>query len=278
MDTVEQKIHPLHTACKECVFAVYGDKTQTGCRLGRLEKYRERGQVVEAMDNDLEFEIVNGTSCHFYRDRRTDWAGQYADDPAGRARQEVTLRFDCVVVLGHCSSLEELGKTLDGLRGQVLRPVGVYVVHNNDAFGIAAAHAFMVKNGHGLNWTLTDVIRRDNNGERLRQQDCVDEVFGKFRGHFYVVVPPGHQLPETFLLNVDRAVNDEMERFGVLLPTAEVPVMLVQHSFHRSFDGNVPGYAEDETTKWHFGDLVDKASYFAAAHPNFAKSVTCYHS
>ena len=33
----------LTTSCKECVFAEYEEKTQTGCKTGRLDKYREKG-------------------------------------------------------------------------------------------------------------------------------------------------------------------------------------------------------------------------------------------
>ena len=39
----------VHTACKNCMFAVYEDNTQTGCYINRLEKYSD---VLECYDEE----------------------------------------------------------------------------------------------------------------------------------------------------------------------------------------------------------------------------------
>lgn len=62
-------IHPLHTACKKCVFAKYTDKTQIGCGLDYLDIYKNRGvEILEAYDSDLEFFVVNEKKCPGYRE------------------------------------------------------------------------------------------------------------------------------------------------------------------------------------------------------------------
>ena len=44
----------LTSSCKDCVFAVYIGKTQTECKLGRVEKFREKGvDIIEAEDLDV---------------------------------------------------------------------------------------------------------------------------------------------------------------------------------------------------------------------------------
>lgn len=275
------EIHPLHQACRDCIFAKYDGKTQVGCQLGRLEVYRERGQVVEAYDNDLEFDVVNGTACHFFRDRNSAWAKKFADTPATQARKEVTMRIEVIVILQDGDTIEKLKNTIESVKSQELQPTAVYVIHNADALNIGDVHVFLVKNALGLNWTLTDICKRAPIGGRISWGECVDEIFSKLHGHFYVLVTPGQALPSAFLLNIDRAINDNMDRFSVLLydlPHAQVGV--VQHGFHQAFDGNKPGYAEDFRTtppaQVEFRNVYDKAKFFADAwsEPNLVRKVT----
>lgn len=64
-----QEISIIHTPCKSCVFAIYDNKTQTGCHLGLIDKYKQRNiEVLEAYDNDLEFFIINKKKCFGYRE------------------------------------------------------------------------------------------------------------------------------------------------------------------------------------------------------------------
>lgn len=64
-----QEISIIHTPCKNCVFAIYEDKTQTGCHLDLVQKYKDRGvEILEAYDNDLEFFILNKKKCFGYRE------------------------------------------------------------------------------------------------------------------------------------------------------------------------------------------------------------------
>ena len=42
----------LETSCKECVFAIYNNETQTGCKHERVGKFRDRDELIEAYDDD----------------------------------------------------------------------------------------------------------------------------------------------------------------------------------------------------------------------------------
>ena len=59
------------TSCKDCKFAIYEDKTQTGCEAGRAEAYMEKGMGFEAYDKDKEFYVIN-TLCSYKVDKRYD--------------------------------------------------------------------------------------------------------------------------------------------------------------------------------------------------------------
>lgn len=63
------EISIIHTPCKNCAFAIYDNKTQTGCHLDYINKYKNIGaEVLEAYDNDLDFFIINNKKCIGYRE------------------------------------------------------------------------------------------------------------------------------------------------------------------------------------------------------------------
>jgi cellulose synthase/poly-beta-1,6-N-acetylglucosamine synthase-like glycosyltransferase len=59
------------TSCKDCKFAIYQGKTQTGCEAGRVETYMENGLAFEAYDKDKEFYVVN-TLCSYKIEKKYD--------------------------------------------------------------------------------------------------------------------------------------------------------------------------------------------------------------
>lgn len=61
-------IDPIHSCCKNCVFAIYDNNTQTGCYTEYLDKYKNITDIVEAYDDDKEFYIINKKKCLGYRE------------------------------------------------------------------------------------------------------------------------------------------------------------------------------------------------------------------
>lgn len=68
----------LSTSCRDCVFAVYEGNAQTGCRLGRLEKYQERGVILERQYDVDQEELARmfreEEAAQSYLDRRQELA------------------------------------------------------------------------------------------------------------------------------------------------------------------------------------------------------------
>lgn len=270
------ELHVIHTPCKECVFAEYGQSGTTatqgdnGCELGRLKKYREQGtEIVGAYDEDCEFNIINGRQCPAYRDRRSEWAKHVpAQNRAAAVRAEMTIRTDILVYLDD-GDLGALGKTFDSLRQLVLKPSSVTVVNNQGKLNPGRVIAALNKAGQGLNWQLVDIREKRNDGTRVDIDRAVDIAAAKLKGHFYAVVPAGEEVSHTLTLDLDRAVVDDMGRFVVVLPTKPGEHLLVSLGFHNApmVNGNkaVPVQALDET--WEGDSLlhnvVEKALYLA---------------
>lgn len=65
------QITPIHTSCKNCVFAIYDGITQKDCGLRYLSKYREKDiEILEAYDEQKEFYVINNKKCIGYRENK----------------------------------------------------------------------------------------------------------------------------------------------------------------------------------------------------------------
>lgn len=78
MSEAENIIDRIHTSCKDCVFAVYENQTQTNCSMGMIDKYKSKNcEIIEAYDEDKEFYIINSRKC--INHRKESWFKQFED-------------------------------------------------------------------------------------------------------------------------------------------------------------------------------------------------------
>ena len=76
MSETERVIDSIHTSCKDCVFAIYEDQTQTDCSMGMIEQYKAKNcEIIEAYDDDKEFYIINKRKC--INHRKESWFKQF---------------------------------------------------------------------------------------------------------------------------------------------------------------------------------------------------------
>ena len=95
------------TSCKECVFAKFEEGTQTSCLTGRLDKFLELDNVVEAYDNDKEFYVITRVCGGF---RTQEWSDRLLDSHEHRINQlelETGLKFSVMIDI---DELTEEGK------------------------------------------------------------------------------------------------------------------------------------------------------------------------
>jgi hypothetical protein len=282
----EKKVefHVVNTSCRDCVFAEFKDPdpkrswTQTGCELGRLDKFREQGtDVVEAYNGQDEFFVVNGRACTAFRSIKSDWYHNVPpDNQAAAVRAELTVRVDVLVpVMYDGPNLERLTDTLVSLKRQKVKPSSVVVLNNADGVKTSSLIVFLRKAAEGLNWTVTEVKERKPDGSRQNVDRVVDLVAGNLKGHFYTLLSPGDTLPETFTEDLDKAVVDDMARFVALTPNKDGVGQTVALGFHRApmVNGNkgIPAASLDEDYDERNGyatilltSALQKAQYIAA--------------
>lgn len=57
-------------SCKKCHYAIWDGDTQVGCQMGRTKKFEERGELIEAKDDDKNFYLIN-RHCNAYNEWTT---------------------------------------------------------------------------------------------------------------------------------------------------------------------------------------------------------------
>lgn len=254
------EVNKVCTSCKHCVFAVNRDvngrPTQEDCRLGRVETFGRRGELVEAYDEDADFYVVDGRNCAAYRDVRSDWARR-TPQPEEAVRRELTLRAAAVVLVGD-ASVEDVLATARSLNAQLLPPAEVFFVRSRGESPYRLHLALREACAPHLTWRMVSLYEPD-----ASDGFCVDEAVAQTRlSQWYGVFRAGFVVPDSYFLDIDRALNERLERFCVLLPVASGDGLFVSVAAHRHplVSGNRPWTGEDGRT---LSTLVDKLAHDA---------------
>lgn len=142
-----------HCSCKNCIFAEFKEKTQTGCRLGMLDKYRNHGiKVEECFDEDSEFFVIPNKTCMSKRNKGWKFHDDNLEAQLVQINEEIKPRFHVIVIP---ETIEQLENIIIGLIEQSEIPSFVTIINkcNLDPLNIIP----MVSES-GLNWELDNVI------------------------------------------------------------------------------------------------------------------------
>lgn len=236
-------IHPIHQSCLGCFFAEVEDKTQTGCRLGRLEVFGEQGRVLSAYDADgNEFEIINGRLCNAYR---PEWWGEQLSYKLQfeEIRNEIQVRPTVIVLIGGDLDYLKLESSIQSLLDQTKAPEELLFVNcQNDipTRSLLGGIATFIRDE--VAWRLVDALPNER-GVRPQAGAAINEAFSKIKTPFYCVVETGGTLPRNFIEQLDATLNERLEQVVVVAPYAGQGLtgLVVQTSFHKN--RNVGGFA-----------------------------------
>jgi hypothetical protein len=278
----------VDTHCKGCVFAEYehvfdngqlppdggppGFSNQTGCRLGRIERFRETGAEVVPLetpdDRDVSLAVL-GRFCNGKRD--AEWAARQTINLEVAAWSEVYVRPDVVIPFGPGKTLDDLSLSLHSVTD---RGAGsIHVVHNNPDVQYGKVRQLLADqfNGSSQVWFTTFVLK-----DALRSSDyaAADLAFKKITSLFYLCLPAGEEMPPGLVGWLDEQLNHRMKRMSLVHP-AQGNWYLAQTGLHKSFDGNEPcddlevevgveGTAvEPQTVEVHLPNLPAKIQFYA---------------
>lgn len=230
----------VHTACKNCVFAEYDGATQIGCEVGRLEKYIEISpeDVLECYDDEKEFCVINNKFCLYYRSDR--WGAKQTvpkDEWSSLIRNQMKIMYHAIILGKENSTLEDFHTSIDSLAKQSIKPRLVTAILRNikDVRGSAVRDIFTNYREEIIEWRIENTV---NLG--LEPLDYVDIAIDGTKQKvysFYSVMDAGYKLSEGFSDELDRAINDDLLSFHMLLG----PVKVVPKKIHLNYNGNSYG-------------------------------------
>lgn len=233
----EPKLLPTHTLCRGCKFAVLEGNTQTGCELGRTEKFREQGCLIGGYDDNCEFDVVNGRICNAYRPLH--WNGDI--------HKEIEVKTTIVVVL--CD--EGVETICEDIKGLELEPIQVLFANVEGLKPFELNYKLMKLLGSAVTWRIVDFVNQPDNLDKL-----LELIYSQCKGTFFSVFTTLDRIHPKFTVDINKAINEDLDRFVLL----EGDVGL---TFHTKFFRNVTKMVDEEGSS--FKSHVAAIKHYAAA-------------
>jgi len=221
----------IRTLCKNCVFATHEGNIQTGCELGRLEKYKLLGCVVDAQDVETGKKsfVIDNRYCLACRNE--EWGNKIDEEKWVEAvHEEMLLQFQAIVF--HDKGEMELKKTVNSLVKQKFLPEKIVIITKpNCPYPPEKLVEYM--DSLGVEWKIQNVLH-----PKMKDGQCIDIVQNINPKQYYVVFYAGFLVPQGFFGEINYAVNELMLQFAMLSPNSSGNGMVVSSVIHKYYDGN----------------------------------------
>ncbi len=212
------------TSCKECKFAIYDGKTQTGCEFDLFDKYRKAGiEVLEAYDEDLEFNVIDRI-CVYSRHISSKTTKE-------QVLEQVKVKYQVIISLND-NDIDKFSICLDSILNQKIQPVHVTILK---PYGIDVEPFKYTKMlmRSGLQWRYEDCINPE-----FTEADLIDSSLDIVAMPYYVVLRQYGKLPIDFSDKFDYLVNKQFRIFSYMhFDNIEVFPTI----YHKQLNGNAFG-------------------------------------
>lgn len=133
MSENKQIISPIHTACKQCVFAKYENKTQVDCYLDYISKFKDKNlNILEVYDEDKEFYVINDKRCIGYKNENWLKTHELENLPmSDRTKYYFDhnhIKYTLFIDLYHFDSTDSLNILSNELKGLSVLPSNIIIV------------------------------------------------------------------------------------------------------------------------------------------------------
>lgn len=171
---MSNQINPIHTCCKNCVFAKYDNKTQIGCELNFIEKYKNSGAVIlEAYDEDLEFYLINTKKCLGYREdsyfKKRNMNDSTIEEKVSYFHTNNKIDYLLVINLRNFNeeSLDVLKDQIKNISVTPRKIIFIRYTHQSPAFEYSIIQNFLKETNLDCEWRLQTMLSSDLNDEEI---------------------------------------------------------------------------------------------------------------
>lgn len=231
------------TLCKDCIFAVYNNENtqQVDCKLGRLEKYRELGCLVDAKEKEtgrMSY-VIDNRVCMACRNHKWLEMKEYADAPEDEweslVKKEMAIQYQAIVF--YDSTEEDLKKTVLSLANQSIKPKKIIIVSRA---GIGETAKFVEwlapsldDENQPIEWKVQNILN-----PTFSNEECIDLIQSVGPRQYYSVFNSGLEIPPDIFSQVNELITEEMLQFAMISPNSSGDGAIVPSFVHKYYSGN----------------------------------------
>lgn len=235
----------INTSCKDCVFAEYSGKTQTGCSLGRLDLFREKGvNVLECYDDsEKEFYVIQNRACSYCRN--SEWAKNVPENEwKNKAEKESRIKYQAIIIANN--SLDEIEKTCNSIASQDIPPLHYTVIFKNN---LKAPKIGRILEKYKTKWRLQQIE------DWVDNYRAIDLVLDAVQCPYYAVLDEGSTLKEGTIKILQDKIREELVQFALIKNWGGARY-IVPFSLHKLYSGNAMEKYEDKIRKDGFSSKI----------------------
>lgn len=233
------EISQVHTACKDCIFSIRKGQKQIGCKVNRIEMYKEAGaEVLNAYDEfENEFFVINDRICLYRRSK--EWGDRYANHEwESIVNKQVKIKYQAIVFFKEGQSLKDLDRTLKSLAHQDNPPSLVTIASTNVDIITTEIVRFMENEIEykALKWKVQAFLKKD-----IHPREAVDLVIDQTKWEkflYYITFEAGKELASEFSDELQKSIQTEMKRVGVAVGEEYIHGTIVNILMHKKHAGN----------------------------------------
>lgn len=219
MSETEKVIDSIHTSCKDCVFAIYEDKTQTGCSMDMIEKYKTKNcQIIEAYDDDKEFYIINKRKC--INHRKESWFSQF-ENPENSLEYRIektktSNRLNYILLIDlKLLTVEKLHQTFIDIANLDIKPNRIILLrynYTNRVFDFDIIKGFIDQYKIDCPWRVQTMIEKD-----VELRSILSSTINLHKQHRFMVYMTDYTSGLNEIINRgNKIVFDDLETFSLI--------------------------------------------------------------
>ena len=202
--------------CKECVFALWDKKTetQTGCSANRLDKLVKLNNAqLTTKENTSYYELKQ--FCNLYRTSQWVEKQKNPDDTLSLAREEIKSKFG-IVIYDTKNEEDKLSTTLESIKEIDYDPQRIRIIISSyKEKGVQNLVSKVIDMQNNKFSCITSFHCYDDN-VALRDYECFSKLY---RHSYFVKVKSGSEISKNFFTEIDKSLNDNLERKAIFEDT-----------------------------------------------------------
>ena len=220
----ENSLIPLSsTLCHNCIFADYNNNIQTGCKAGRLDKFKKANiDISEMVYEDVTSYVIEEKVCVYYRNK--DWALDHyknidGNNLAAIVSKELRIPYHVLLFVRNNDSIDDVNIRLTELEQQHIKPKMVTIIDRTHAPEPITNKLLTIMRTHSFDYWRVQTIQAIDQFDT----DIIDLIYDstkKIPYMFYICFECQYTIPPTVSQEIHTSLHDDMKAFTVLTSNA----------------------------------------------------------